>query len=55
MQFFAILLLAASAVVSADSEHDRHHGSSRAWVGDFKNLVAFGAGERMSEPSKDLR
>ena len=41
MQFLAIALLAASAVVVADTENEGHHRDS-GWLKDFKNLVAFG-------------
>jgi hypothetical protein len=42
MQFLAVALLAASAVVVADTDNEGHHGGSKPWVADFKNLVAFG-------------
>jgi hypothetical protein len=46
MQFSSlssILLLAASALVSADVENEDHHGGGgKSWVEKFDNLVAFG-------------
>ncbi|TVY53076.1 Acetylesterase [Lachnellula cervina] len=42
MQFLALALLAASVVVVADTENEGHHGGTKPWVKDFKNLVAFG-------------
>ncbi|KAH8659248.1 GDSL lipase/esterase [Tricladium varicosporioides] len=42
MHFSIVGLLAASAVVVADVENEGNHGGSKAWVKDFKNLVAFG-------------
>lgn len=44
MQIRALVLLAASAVVTAHTESDGHHGGphNQAWVKDFDNLVAFG-------------
>lgn len=42
MRFLALSLLAASAIVLADTENEGHHGGGNLWVRDFKNLVAFG-------------
>jgi hypothetical protein len=44
MQLYALLLLAASAVATANTDNEGHHGKpgAYAWVKDFDNLVAFG-------------
>jgi hypothetical protein len=44
MQFFALGLIAASAVVYAETKAEQQHGrsNSRSWIRDFDNLVAFG-------------